>query len=153
MKLACLLFFLTVTIYSQGLTTDVRNNENVYLFALTEYCNSPEIVKSSQVFVQFDSTVMWYDWPKSINGKEIIYLDGNDEIIDKIKRNSGSLILVRIIPIQYKNEKFFVNVIPFLATTKKKNLKLSNGGGLAVIFDFKENLKGFTFSNNKWNSL
>jgi len=140
---------LSITVQSQGLTTDVRSAENIYLSALKEYCNSPEISATS-INVQFDSTVMWYDWPKKINNVNINYLDGSSEILKKIKANKGSIILVKIVPLQYKKEKFFVNVIPFLATAKGKNINMSNGGGLGVIFNYSDEIKGFVFSENKW---
>lgn len=140
---------LSITVQSQGLTTDVRNEENIYLYALKEYCDSPEI-SATLINVQFDSTVMWYDWPKKLNNININYLDGSSEILKEIKANEGSIILVKIVPLQYKKEKFFVNVIPFLATAKGKNIEMSNGGALRVIFNYKDEIKGFVFSENKW---
>lgn len=111
----------------------MRSNENIYLYALKEYCNSSE-VSTTCINVQFDSTVMCYDWPTKINNININYLDGSSEILKQIKTNKGSIILVKIVPLQYKKEKFFVNVIPFLATSKGKNIDMFNGGGLVVIF-------------------
>jgi hypothetical protein len=144
---------LSVTAQSQGLTTDVRSDENIYLYALKEYCNSPEISKATLINVQFDSTVMWYDWPKKINNININYLEGSSEILKQIKANKGSIILVKIVPLQYKKEKFFVNVIPFLATAKAKNINMSNGGGLEVIFNYSDKTKGFVFLENKWSGI
>lgn len=140
--------FFSIKVQSQGLTTDVRLDENIYLYALKEYCNSPEI-SSKSVYVQFDSTVMWYDWPKVLNGKKINYLDGATEIIKEIKTNKGAIVLVKIVPLQFKNERFFVNVIPFLATAKGKNINMANGGGLSVAFKYSENSKGFEFLETK----
>ena len=146
-------FFLIIVLFSikvqsQGLTTDVRADENIYLDALKEYCNYPEISTKS-IYVQFDSTVMWYDWPKVISDKKIIYLDGTAEIIKEIKSNNGAIVLVKIVPLQYKKEMFFVNVIPFLATAKGKNINLVNGGGLCVIFNYSDKNKGFEFFETK----
>lgn len=143
---------LSITVQSQSLTTDVRSDENIYLYALKEYCNSPEI-SAKHINVQFDSTVMWYDWPKKINNISINYLDGSSEILKQIKANKGSIILVKIVPLQYKKEHFFVNVIPFLATAKGKNINLSNGGGLGVIFRYSDEIKGFVFSENNWSGI
>lgn len=142
------LVILSFEVHSQGLTTDARSDENIYLYALKEYCNSSEIT-AKNIYVKFDSTVMWYDWPKVINNKKINYLDGASEIIKEIKGNKGSIILVKIVPLQFKKEKFFVNVIPFLASAKGKNIDLSNGGGLSVIFNYNEKIKGFEFSETK----
>ena len=146
-----LLFVLVLfsfSVHSQGLTTDVRSDENIYLYALKEYCNSPGIA-AKIVNVQFDSTIMGYDWPKVINDIKINYLDGSSEIIKEIKANKGSLILVKIVPLQYKKERFFVSVIPFLASAKGKKINLANGGGLEVTFNFNEKIKGFEFSETK----
>ena len=143
-----ILLFFSIKANSQGLTTDVRSDENIYLYALKEYCNSPEISAKS-IYVQFDSTVMWYDWPKVINNIKINYLDGASEIIKEIKANKGAIVLVKIVPLQYKNESFFVNVIPFLASAKGKNINLANGGGLSVKFNHNEKIKGFEFSETK----
>jgi hypothetical protein len=146
-------FFLIILLFSmevqsQGLTTDARTDENIYLYALKEYCNSPEISAKS-IYVQFDSTVMWYDWPKVISDKTITYLDGSSEIIKEIKANKGSIVLVKIVPLQFKKERFFVNVIPFLATSKGKNINLSSGGGFSVKFNYSDKNKRFEFSETK----
>ena len=143
-----IIFLFTIKANSQGLTTDVRSDENIYLYALKEYCNSPEI-SAKIINVQFDSTVMGYDWPKVINNIKINYLDGATEIIKEIKANKGSIVLVKIVPLQYKRERFFVNVIPFLASAKGKNINLVNGGGLGVTFKFSEKIKGFEFFETK----
>jgi hypothetical protein len=143
-----ILLFLSIKANSQGLTTDVRSDENIYLYSLKEYCNSPEISAKS-IYVRFDSTVMWYDWPKVINNIKINYLEGDSEIIKEIKANKGAIVLVKIVPLQYKNERFFVNVIPFLASAKGKNINLANGGGLSVKFNYNEKIKGFEFSETK----
>lgn len=137
-----------IKVQAQGLTTDVRTDKNIYLYALKEYCNSPEISTKS-IYVQFDSTVMWYDWPKIINDKKINYLDGSSEIIKEIKAQKGSIVLVKIVPLRYEKESFFVNVIPFLATAKGSNISLVNGGGLSVIFNYSDKNKGFVFSKIK----
>jgi hypothetical protein len=142
------MLFFSINAHSQGLTTDVRSDENIYLYALKEYCNSPEIT-AKNINVQFDSTVMWYDWPKVVNNIKINYLDGTNEIIKEIKANEGSIVLVKIVPLQYKKEMFFVNVIPFLATSKGKNINMANGGGLSVIFNYSEKVKGFEFTETK----
>lgn len=141
--------FLSTTVQSQGLTTDVRSDENIYLSALKEYCNSPEI-SATAINVQFDSFVMGHDWPKKINNININYLDGSSEILNQIKAHKGSIILVKIVPLQYKQEKFFVNIIPFLATAKGKNIDMVNGGVLSVIFNYSDKIKGFVFSKNTW---
>ena len=139
----------TTRVFSQGLTTDVRENENIYLTALTEYCKFPEIANSKNIYVQFDSTVMWYDWPKKINNIEINYLEGSEEILKKIKANDGSIILVKIVPLQYKKEKFYVSLIPFIATRKGKDINLGNGGGLSIFFKFSDEFNGFEFVETK----
>ncbi|SHN18742.1 hypothetical protein SAMN05216269_12016 [Flavobacterium xinjiangense] len=143
-----IILLFSIKVQSQELTTDVRTDENIYLYALKEYCNFPEIT-AENIYVQFDSTVMWYDWPKVINNKKINYLDGAPEIIKEIKAHKGSIILVKIVPLQYKKKSFFVNVIPFLATAKGKNINLANGGGLSVIFNYSDKNKGFEFSETK----
>ena len=150
MRFILIIFVLfTPKVFSQSLTTDVRENKNIYLAALNEYCKFPEISDSKTIYVQFDSTVMWFDWPKKINNIEVNYLDGSEEILKKIKANNGSIILVKIVPLQYKKEKFFVSVIPFIATKSGKDINLGNGGGLNVIFKFNEELKGFEFVETK----
>jgi hypothetical protein len=143
-----ILFFFSLKANSQGLTTDVRSDENIYLYALKEYCNSEEI-STSIIYVQFDSTVMSYDWPKVINNIKVNYLDGNSEIKKEIKANKGSIVLVKIIPLQFKKERFFVNIIPFLASAKGKNISMVNGGGLTVRFNYNEKVKGFEFAETK----
>src|SRR5690606_2718790 len=135
MKTLIILLFFSITANSQGLTTDVKSDENIYLYSLKEYCKVEEI-SAENIYVQFDSTVMWYDWPKVMNNIKINYLDGDSEIIKEIKANKGAIVLVKIVPLQYKNERFFVNVIPSLASAKGKNINLVNGGGLSVKFNF-----------------
>lgn len=147
-KLFITILLFSIKVQAQGLTTDVRTDENIYLYALKEYCNSPEI-STKNIYVQFDSTVMWYDWPKIINDKKINYLDGSSEIIKEIKAQKGSIILVEIVPLRYEKKSFFVNVIPFLATTKGNNISLVNCGGLCVIFNYSDTNNGFMFSKIK----
>jgi len=57
------------------------------------------------------------------------------------------MTLVRIIPLRVKTNDFFVNVIPFSVSYKKKNFDFVNGGGLSVKFQFDQGTNGLIYKS------
>jgi len=66
-----------------------------------------------------------------------------------VKENKG-ITAVRIGQLQYDNNQFYVNVIPFRATVKGETINLVNGGGLSVYFKYDCKNQKFIYKNSKF---
>jgi hypothetical protein len=146
------LFIGILKCYAQKLDTDGLNNlDNIYLYSLKEYCNSQDSLKTKIIYVKREYFV-GENWPTKIDNFEIKYLQ-NREYKNVIKQNGGSITLIGISPLEYRHDNFYVGIIPFSVTRKKKMTYLSNGGGLIVNFQFDAAKKCFTFKGKEWNWL
>ena len=54
---------------------------------------------------------------------------------------------------EFRKGNFYVDVIPFSATYRKKMTYLSNSGGLAVTFQYDPEKKGLIFKSKKWSGI
>jgi hypothetical protein len=133
-----------------ALDTDGLNNiNNVYLFSLKEYCKSLDTTKSKIVHVRADYFI-GDSWPEEIICFHIKYLQTDSDYISPIKQNKGNIIIVGITPFDFRNGEFSCGIIPFSATYKKNNIRLSNSGGLTVYFTYDSKLKGLIYKSKKW---
>ncbi|NHM08330.1 hypothetical protein G4D82_13965 [Flavobacterium sp. CYK-4] len=139
-----LLLISTNSFCQEILDTDNSKNNNIYIESLKRFCDSLS-GRKVKLYVDFNYQIMDYYWPKNVGETEIEYLDGKEEYKRAIKQNKNSITLVRILPLQYKREKFFVSIIPFLATYKKGKVRLANGGGYAYEFEFEPVKKGLLY--------
>lgn len=57
------------------------------------------------------------------------------------------MTLVRIVPLRVREDNFFVNVIPFSVSYKKKNFNYVNSGGLGMIYEFDDEINGLKFKS------
>ncbi len=139
--------------YSQKiLDTDGLNNlNNVYLYSLKEYCQTLDSTKVNNVYVE-RSHFVGDSWPKKINGFTIYYLQ-NREYKRIIKENNGSITIVGIRNLEFRQGQFSISVIPFSTTYYKKIVHLINGGGMTVNFYYDPELKGLIFQNSSWNGI
>jgi len=140
--------------FSQQLfNTDGLNNvNNVYLQALKEYSAELDTSKVHTVYVRRDHFIGEI-WPTEINGIKIEYLQSQDDYINAIKRQGGSATIVGIGPFSFSNSKFYVAVIPFSASYKKRNIRMSNGGGLTVYFRYDGQNKSLVYESKKWSGI
>ena len=135
------------------LDTDGLNNlNNVYLFALKEYCKSLDSTKSKIVYVR-DDHFIGDSWPKQIIGFEIKYLESDSEYIKAITQNNGSVTIVGISPFDFRKGQFSCGIIPFSATYSNNNINLGNGGGMTVYFTYDSKRKGLIYKNKKWRGI
>jgi hypothetical protein len=157
MKLKILLstFLFIGILKSSGQTvldTDGLNNlNNVYLFSLKVYCSTLDSSKTKTIYIK-DEYFIGESWPKEISGFKINYLNSS-EYKKTIKENGGNIILVGISPLEFSNDKFYVGVIPFSASYKKKVVNLVNGGGLTVYFKYDLNKKGLVYKSKEWSGI
>ncbi|WP_190810971.1 hypothetical protein [Flagellimonas sp. S3867] len=82
--------------------------------------------------------------PDTVLNYKIEFL-GPTEQVETIKKKSGKMYLIRIVPLRIGKGTFFVNVIPFNAYYHKKNLELANSGGLKAHYKFDKELNGLVF--------
>ena len=135
-----------------ALDTDGLNNlNNVYLYSLKKYCDSQDPSTTKIIYVKREYFIS-DNWPKEIRNFEIKHLEEN-EYKKIIEENNGNITIVGISPLEFRTDDFYVTVIPFSATFKKKMTFLSNGGGLIVNFQFDAEKKGFTFKSKKWKGI
>ena len=147
------LFFGVVNSSGQvALDTDGLNNlNNVYLFSLKEYCQTLDSLKIKTVYVKYDYFI-GESWPRKINSFEIKYLTSN-EYKNAIKAEGGHMVLVGITSLRLEKGTFYVGVIPFGASYKKKTVHLGNGGGLTVNFTYDPIQKALVFRDKKWGGI
>ena len=132
-------------------TDELNNLNNVYLYSLKEYCASQDSSKTKTIYVRGEYFI-GESWPIKISGFEIKYLE-DYEYKTTIEENSGNITLVGISPLEFRNDNFYVAVIPFSTTYKNKMTHLSNGGGLIVNFQFDSIKKGFIFKSKEWTGI
>ena len=153
MKLKLTQLFIFLFIFSNAfcqevLDTDKSKENNIYIESLRKYCDSLSYNVKEKIYVDFNYQIMDYTWPKKINETEIQYLENSKDYKHAIKEKGESIILVRILPLQYKREKFFVSIIPFMATYRKRKIELVNGGGYAYEYEFDTEKKGFIYKKS-----
>ena len=151
--LSALLFFVAMKSSGQlGLDTDGLNNlNNVYLFSLKEYCKSLDSTKIKIVYVKYDYFI-GESWPRKISSFEIKYLEST-EYKKAIKESGSRMVLVGISSLRLEKGIFYVGVIPFGASYKKKIVHLTNGGGLNVNFVYDPVQKLLVFKDEKWSGI
>jgi hypothetical protein len=137
----------------QVFDTDGLNNlNNVYLRALREYSAELDTSKVHTVYVKRDHFIGDI-WPTEINGIKIKYLQTQADYINVIKRQGGNVIIVGLGPFGFANGKFYVAVIPFATSYKKRNIRMLNGGGLNVYFTYDQQNKGLVYEGKKWSGI
>lgn len=155
-NITLIILFLTGinTCYSQTIyNTEQKDSTNIYYKSLEVYCQTIDNagLKDKNVYVEKDHLVT-EKLPSEINGLNILYLDGI-ELRKTIKKANGKIILVKIIPLRIRKTDFFVNVIPFEVSYKRKNFEYINSGGLSVKYEFNSKLNGLVFKEYKWGGI
>ena len=110
--------------------TESRDENDVYYQALEFYLDKNNMIE--EVFIEQNS-ITSLGMPLKIGGREIILLS-NEGIIKKAKK--GEFILHRIIPLRFEDGKFYINIIPYRANCKRRNLDLKNQGGEKIQFEY-----------------
>lgn len=131
------------------LDTDILNNSNnVFLYSLKEYCKSLDSTSTKVVYVKWDTT-MTELWPSEINGFEIRYLQTGKEYRKAIKGNGDSMTVIGIGSLEYRKGKFYVGIIPFGTTYKKRTIHFRNSGDIKFFFEYNEIGKGLFYVGKK----
>lgn len=141
-----LLFFAILQVSGQNsLDTDGLNNiDNIYLFSLKEYAKTLDSVKTNTIYVK-KVPFIGENWPQSISAFKIIYLYAYDDYKTAIKANGGSIEVLGIGELNYQNGKFFIGIIPFHTTIRKKTVNFANSGGLHILFDYDCSQNKFSY--------
>ena len=145
--LTVFILFFGLKAHSQtSFNTEANDSTNVYHFSLAKYCENLDKSgnKESTVYVEKDYLVT-KDLPSRIKSHEIRYYDMTE--VKKYLKGKKGMTLVRIIPLRVKTNDFFVNVIPFSVSYKKKNFDFVNGGGLSVKFQFDQGTNGLIYKS------
>jgi len=134
-------------------TTERKDSTNIYFKSLEVYCQTIDKTEltDNKVYVEKDHFVT-EKLPNEINGLDILYLD-RIELKKTIKKDRGKITLIKIIPLRIKKTDFFVNVIPFEVSYKKRNFNYVNDGGLSVKYEFDSELNGLIFKAYKWDGI
>lgn len=143
-----LLVFSVKSFSQQGFNTERSDSSNVYYYALIKYCDYLDKQKgrTEAIYVQRNYLIT-DNLPGKINEHTVIYMD-DGEVIKHLRRREA-MTLVRIVPLRVKGNDFFVNVIPFDVTYKRKNFNYVNGGGLGVRFEFDPRTRGLVFKSTE----
>lgn len=143
-------FFSGLSSFSQTiLDTDGLNNpDNVFLFVLKEYCKTLDSVATDVVYVRKQYPI-GDSWPKKIEGFQIEYLSNDREYKEAIKKNSGGITVVGLGDLELRDGDFYVGVIPFGASYKKRTIHLVNGGSWLFYFDYDPEKKGLIYRSKE----
>lgn len=111
-------------------SSEIKDSSNIYNIALRVYLS--DAVVSDELFVE-ENDITTSSMPEQLGGVTI-QLMNSSQIRKKAKK--GPFTLYRIIPLRFEKGIFFVNVIPFNVKCKRKNLQMSNQGGVTVKFKY-----------------
>jgi hypothetical protein len=136
----------------QGFNTEKKDSSNVYYYALIKYCDYLDKQKDKTRIIYVEKNyLITDDFPDKIKDHFIKSMD-NGDVINYLKGRE-SMTLVRIVPLRVKGNDFFVNVIPFGVSYKKKNFNYINGGGLGVKFEFDPKTNGLIFKSSEMGGI
>jgi hypothetical protein len=152
--LFCLILLTSISSYSQQLldTDGLKNVNNVYLHALKEYCAELDSSKVHILYVRWDHFIGEI-WPTEIHGLKITYLQEQADYKDAIKHQGRSATIVGISTFKFSNGNFYVGVIPFAASYKKRKVRMSQSSCLTVYFRYDQQNKGLIYEHKKWTGL
>ena len=143
----------TVKSFSQnGFNTERKDSTNVYHYSLIKYCDYLDKLKErpSVVYVE-ENFLITNDLPNKIRGYDLEYL--NQLEVRKHLKGKKEMTIVRIVPLRVNGNDFFVNVIPFGVTYKKRNFSYINGGGLGVKFEYDKSIEGLRFKSSEMGGI
>lgn len=151
--LGTILTLLSIESFSQiGFNTESKDSTNIYYYSLIKYCDYLDKQKEKSTIIYVEKNYLFTDnLPNKIRAYEIIYFDKVD--IKNHLRGKKGMTLVNIIPLRVKGDDFFVNVIPFGVSYKKKTFSYLNGGGLGVRFEFDKAINGLKFKSSKMDGI
>ena len=138
--------------YSQKVldTDGLNNTDNVFLYALKEYCKTISQSANKVVYVEKNSnTPIGDSWPKKIEGLKIEYLYTQKEYKNALKSNNGKIAVVGIRPLNFKDGNFYVSLITFRVSYKKRKINFINGGGWNIYFDYDPVKKGLVYKSKE----
>ena len=151
--LGILLTVLTTKSYSQtGFNTESKDSTNIYYYSLIKYCDYLDQLQEKPNIIFVEKNYLFaQSLPCSIRSYEIEYLDEVD--IRTHLKHRKELTLVRIVPLRVNGSDFFVNVIPFKVSYKKKNFNYINGGGLGVKFEYDKKINGLKYKSSEMGGM
>lgn len=131
------------------LDTDGLNNiDNVFLYALKEYCKTLNRDATKIVYVKKEYSI-GDSWPKEIEGLEITYLLTGKEYKNAIKSNGGNIRVIGINSLDLRKGNFYVSVIPFSVVYKEGEIQFTTGGGWYIYFDYDVEKKGLIYRSKE----
>lgn len=130
-----ILFLLSLPIYGQGsFNTEQNDTTNVYYFVLNEVCKQYAKYGHDTLFIQKDDTNALV-LPVSSNNVVIKYLDVEE--IFRLTTKHKSIELLRVVPLKFEKNGFFIDVVSFKASRKRKSLFYGNQGGTSFHFRYE----------------
>ncbi len=119
-------------IYGQAInTTGSRDSSNIYFHAFRYYSSDPSSIKAGVLLVE-ENNLTTESLPERL-GKLKIEVINFSQIQEKVK-NGKSLMLLRIVPMEIKEGRFFVNLIWFKVNRGRSGISYMNQGGSTVYF-------------------
>lgn len=118
--------------------TNLYNSRNIYFESIAQYIKyiqESKKIKIDSLYIEDDSFLTDSLQIQSEQTK-IFKMTFSD--IQKKLRIRKSLVLCRIFPLQYQNGNFFVSIVPFTITKRKKrnSLHFVNPGSYRMVYKF-----------------
>ena len=132
--------------------TEAKDSTNIYYHSLKKMSELVGNSIADEGVLYVEKSLFTDRLPDIVLDFKIEYLN-HAEIIETIKKRGGRMFLIRIVPLRIWKGTFFVNVIPFDAYYFKKNLELTNSGGLKAEYKFDEQLNGLVFEKADFNGI
>ncbi|HNL06289.1 MAG TPA: hypothetical protein PKH93_01875 [Chitinophagales bacterium] len=136
-----ILLLLPFTGYTQNsFNTEKNDSTNIYYFVIKEFCKI-HANYGDTLFIEKERMNI-SNLPNNISGVIIKYLDIGD--ISHLTTKRKTIKLYRIIPLRFEESGFFINIIQFDVSRKRKSLFYHNRDGKSFHFKY-ECGKGLTY--------
>lgn len=140
-----LIFKISQSIFGQIATnTESSDSLNIYNNAMKIYCDSLFAKNCNFLMVEFE-TLTTSHLPEKIGNVEIELIEYNKLIRLISKKNS--LKLIRVIPVRFEKGYFFVNILQYCVTRKRKSFEynLLIDKGMTIKYRFNCDSNSFIF--------
>jgi hypothetical protein len=131
--------------FGQSISTETTDESGVYNIALSEFIDYIQNYFPKAKEITLEKSLISTTWLSS-NFENINITQLQEwELPREFKKRKGKLYYVRIVPLRFKDNIFFINVIPFKVSMDGKNVSLINSGALTVKFKYDCNTQNLMF--------
>lgn len=133
-------------------STESNDSTNIYYQSLIKYCDYLESLNIDKKTLYLEENALVTKGIPSEIGRFEIKCLNIDQLREAAKGEEG-IQLIRVVQLRVKEGQFFVNIIPFKVTYKKKNFSFINSGGEKIVYEYDKETKKFIFKEIRHGSI